>query len=79
MVRRSTRGALPKDIINPGVSRKQGVLDPLRSGHNTQGVFRASNQWRTKSNPSHQPDVRNRALLLAKHLPWLPQYNFARG
>ena len=24
-------------------------------------------------------DVRQRAILLAKRLPWLPRFNFARG
>lgn len=76
---RSTRGALPGDLLNPGASRKQRVLDPLRSAHSAQGVFRPSNRWRPTTHRSGQPDVRNRALLLAKHLPWLPQYNFARS
>lgn len=70
---------MPKDRINPGVSRTQRVLDPVRSVHVSQGVYRPSNQWRPKSHPNTQTDVRQRALLLAKHLPWLPQYNFARG
>lgn len=79
---RFTRGVatkLPGDMLHPGVTRKQTVLDPVRSAHNSQGVFRPSNRWRTSTHRGGQPDVRNRALLLAKHLPWLPQYNFARG
>lgn len=72
-------GALPSDIINPGLTRKQNVLDPVRSAHASQGVYRPSNQWRNTSHRSGTPDVRQRALLLAKQLPWLPQYNFARG
>jgi hypothetical protein len=75
-------GHLPNDLINPGLVRKQNVLDPVRKAHTSQGVYRPSNQWR--NNTSHHSgggttDVRQRALLLAKHLPWLPQYNFARG
>lgn len=69
----------PKDRINPGAVRTRRVLDPLRSSHATQGVFRPSNQWRHQSARGHQPDVRQRALHLAKLLPWLPQYNFARS
>lgn len=74
-------GGLPADVINPGQGRKQKVLDPLRHTHTIHGVFRPANQWRSQSNRGHhqQPDVRNRALLLAKQLPWLPQYNFARS
>ena len=73
----------PRDRLNPGVARTQRVLDPVRSTHTKHGVFRPANEWRATSQralgASHQPDVRNRALLLAKHLPWLPQYNFARS
>ena len=77
---RTTGGNPPKDRINPGVARRQKVLDPLRSTHVSHGVFRPSNQWRTTSHRgASPPDVRNRALLLAKQLPWLPQYNFARS
>lgn len=76
MARHSTG---PRDRINPGVARTQRVLDPVRSTHVGHGVFRPSNQWRRQSHRSAQPDVRNRALLLAKQLPWLPQYNFARS
>lgn len=87
MARRRTRdragSSLPSDVINPGQRTKRHVLDPVRTAHTTQGVFRPSNQWRTKEPAPgpHNPhtDVRQRALLLAKHLPWLPQYNFARG
>lgn len=68
----------PKDRLNPGVARTQRVLDPLRSVHASQGTFRPSNRWRNGSGPS-TVDVRQRALLLAKQLPWLPQYNFARS
>jgi hypothetical protein len=70
----------PADRLHTGQIRKQNVLDPVRSAHTTQGVYRPSNQWRSKSAPSSSStDVRQRALLLAKQLPWLPQYNFARG
>lgn len=72
------RTLMPKDRINPGVARSQRVLDPLRNVHVKQGVYRPSNQWRS-SKASPDTDVRQRALLLAKKLPWLPQYNFARG
>lgn len=67
----------PVDRINPGVIRTRRLLDPARSAHVRSGTFRPANQWRPKT--GHQTDVRNRALLLAKHLPWLPQYNFARS
>lgn len=69
--------APPKDRINPGAARKRRVLDPLRQAHKTHGVFRPSNEWRSHPHPTE--DVRQRALLLAKRLPWLPQYNFARS
>lgn len=71
----------PPDRINPGGARKQRVLDPLRQIHTTQGAFRPSNRWRNRSSGGHsqQTDVRNRPLLLAKQLPWLPQFNFARS
>jgi hypothetical protein len=76
MTRRSG-GTMPKDRINPGVNRTRRVLDPVRTVHSSHGVFRPSNRWRNQT--GHQPDVRQRALLLAKQLPWLPQYNFARS
>ena len=73
----------PADRLHTGKIRQQNVLDPVRSAHTTQGVYRPSNRWRNTSAPSHSSshntDVRQRAVLLAKHLPWLPQYNFARG
>lgn len=69
----------PRDRINPGVARTRRVLDPLRSTHASHGVFRPANQWRPTSGRGAPVDVRNRALLLAKQLPWLPQYNFARS
>lgn len=69
----------PRDRVNLGAIRQHRVLDPLRQAHVSKGVFRPSNQWRSKSHGSSQTDVRQRAILLAKRLPWLPQYNFARG
>lgn len=82
MVRRSGPPVVtvpPSDRINPGVSRTRNVLDPLRRSHIEKGSFRPSNQWRHKTGGDTHTDVRQRALLLAKRLPWLPQYNFARG
>lgn len=71
---------MPRDLINPGYTRKQTVLDPLRATHTNHGVFRPSNRWRNQTQQhGSQTDVRQRALLLAKQLPWLPQYNFARS
>lgn len=71
--------SLPDDIIQPGKNRTRRVLDPVRSAHTKHGVFQPSNQWRSRTHPNVQTDVRQRALLLAKQLPWLPQYNFARS
>lgn len=68
-----TRG--PADRINPGVIRTQRVLDPLRNAHTKHGLFRPSNRWRREA----PVDIRNRPQLLARKLPWLPQYNFARS
>ena len=80
MTRRSHRTTTgPRDRLNPGVARTQRVLDPVRNAHVGNGVYRPSNQWRPKTHPNPATDVRQRALLLAKQLPWLPQYNFARS
>jgi hypothetical protein len=76
MARRSN---LPRDRIHPGGTRTQRVLDPLRTTHTQKGVFQPSNQWRTRTHPNPDTDVRQRARLLAHRLPWLPQYNFARS
>lgn len=67
----------PKDLLNPGLARKQRILDPVREAHKIHGVYRPSNKWRNHPHPDG--DVRQRALNLAKKLPWNHKFNFARS
>lgn len=78
---RTASASVPADRLHTGKIRQQNVLDPVRTAHTSEGVYRPSNRWRNTTSPSSSKstDVRQRAVLLAKHLPWLPQYNFARG
>lgn len=68
------------DRIHPGSAKQKRVFGPIRAAYISKDVTRPVNRWRkTSEKPSQSIDIRNRPLMLAKLLPWLPQYNFARS
>lgn len=75
----SPYSAIARDRLSPGAARHARVFEPTRNQYIHAGTFRPSNRWRRA--PAQRPgaSILQRPLMLAKHLPWLPKYNYARS
>ena len=87
MARKST-SAIAGDRLDPGHAKLVRIHGPTRSSLVNDGIYRPANRWRqtpkTGSHSAFQPShgerhILQRPLLLAKHLPWLHKYNYARS
>ena len=68
---------LAKDRVQPGNARQERIHRPHREHLVSAGVFTPANRWRqSHGSPSN---ILERPLALAKLLPFLPKYNFARS
>ena len=71
------------DRIHPGRARKERIHGPTRDALIHSGIYRPANRWRSAPTGHRRgassPNILQRPLLLAKHLPWLPKYNHARS
>lgn len=90
MARHRTRGTstIAGDRLDPGLTKTHKIFGPARGSLVQAGVYRPANRWRqTPQHGDHatvQPGSRDRnilqrPLLLAKQLPWLHKYNYARS
>lgn len=86
---RATTTSIAADRLDPGKARLARVHAPTRSSLVNDGIYRPANRWRqtsrTGSHATYQPhsdkerNILQRPLLLAKHLPWLHKFNYARS
>jgi hypothetical protein len=81
-------GVIASDRLDPGHAKHVRVYGPTRSSLVNGGIYRPANRWRqtrksgsqTAFHPaSRERNILQRPLLLAKHLPWLHKFNYARA
>ena len=79
---------IASDRLDPGRARQARVHGPVRASLVNDGIYRPANRWRqTSRSGSHssfhpanrERNILQRPLLLAKQLPWLHKYNYARS
>ena len=68
---------LGADRLQPGHARQERIHRPHRDHLIRTGLFTPSNRWRRSQ--SAAPNILERPLALARLLPFLPKYNFARS